>query len=180
MTDTVKQRARRQLLLMFGIAGLSLGGASLLFYLSQSGVWGTTNNGTFVEPPQDATALQVVDGNGRPAADAHVWWLWVVRDTPCDAACDQALHQLRQLHVLLNRDGERVVRALVSPTGTPDSALAEKYPGLKFLAGNTAALTPGIYIVDPIGNLVLRYPVETPGKAVLQDLKRLLKVSQIG
>jgi cytochrome oxidase Cu insertion factor (SCO1/SenC/PrrC family) len=168
------------LLLMFGIAGLSLGGASLLFYLSQSGVWGTTNNGTFVEPPQDATALQVVDGNGRPAADARVWWLWVVRDTPCDAACDQALHQLRQLHVLLNRDGERVVRALVSPTGTPDPALAEKYPGLKFLAGNTAALTPGIYIVDPIGNLVLRYPVETPGKAVLQDLKRLLKVSQIG
>lgn len=180
MSDTVKQKARRQLVLMFGIAALSLGGASLLFYLSQSGVWGTTNNGKFVQPPVDATTLQVVDGNGRPAADAHVWWLWVVRETPCDAACDQALHQLRQLHVLLNRDAERVVRALVSPTGTPDPALEQKYPGLRFLAGNTSALEPGIYIVDPIGNLVLRYPVETPGKAVLQDLKRLLKVSQIG
>ena len=43
-----------------------------------------------------------------------------------------------------------------------------------------AELAPGVYLVDPIGNLVFRYPLDTLGKPVLSDLKRLLKVSQIG
>ena len=43
-----------------------------------------------------------------------------------------------------------------------------------------AGLEPGLYIVDPLGNLVLRYPLGAAGNSVLDDLKRLLKVSQIG
>ena len=38
----------------------------------------------------------------------------------------------------------------------------------------------GIYIIDPLGNLVFFYPVDAPPEDVLKDLKRLLKVSQIG
>ncbi|MEC7251173.1 MAG: hypothetical protein VXW10_08035, partial [Pseudomonadota bacterium] len=42
------------------------------------------------------------------------------------------------------------------------------------------AMPYGIYIIDPLGNLVFYYATETPPKDILQDLKRLLKVSQIG
>ena len=41
-------------------------------------------------------------------------------------------------------------------------------------------LKPGIFIVDPIGNLVFWYPISDAGKPVLDDLRRLLKLSQIG
>ena len=48
------------------------------------------------------------------------------------------------------------------------------------MTGELSALTEGIYIVDPIGNLVLHYPLSDAGKPVLTDLKKLLKLSQIG
>jgi hypothetical protein len=56
----------------------------------------------------------------------------------------------------------------------------EEYPRLKHLSGSLVALDEGIYVVDPIGNLVFFYPLADAGKAVLDDLKRLLKLSQIG
>ena len=46
--------------------------------------------------------------------------------------------------------------------------------------GALGVLTPGVYIVDPLGNVVLRYSHEQVGKPLLDDLKHLLKVSQIG
>jgi hypothetical protein len=60
------------------------------------------------------------------------------------------------------------------------SDLTALYPDLVFLIGQVEALAPGIYIVDPLGNLVFHYALDAAGKPVLQDLKRLLKVSQIG
>jgi hypothetical protein len=41
-------------------------------------------------------------------------------------------------------------------------------------------LAPQLWIVDPLGNLVLRYPPETNGKDVLNDLRQLMKISNIG
>ena len=67
--------------------------------------------------------------------------------------------------------------------GTEDAALTAQFPKLYQLIQQPqdAVLLPtGIYIVDPLGNLVFHYPLQDMGKPVLQDLKRLLKVSQIG
>jgi hypothetical protein len=73
-----------------------------------------------------------------------------------------------------------VHRALLTSPPVPSDALVAKYPGLRLLSGSGSPLAAGIYIVDPLGNLVLHYPVDASGKSVLTDLKRLLKVSQIG
>jgi cytochrome oxidase Cu insertion factor (SCO1/SenC/PrrC family) len=48
------------------------------------------------------------------------------------------------------------------------------------LAGDLQLLKAGAYVVDPLGNLVLWYSYDDVGKPLLNDLKRLLKVSQIG
>lgn len=181
MTEQNKANGRKQLILMLLIAGASLGGSYALFHASQTGgVWGTTNKCTFVNPPADLASLQIKDAEGELVASGETWWLWVVRSEPCDEACSEALHQLRQLHVLLHRDADRVRRALVTPTPVEHGKLAEAYPDLVFLTGQVEQLPPGIYIVDPMGNLVLQYPLDAAGKPVLEDLKRLLKVSQIG
>lgn len=181
MHEQAKAGGRKQLILMILIAAGSLGGSYALFYAAQSGsIWGTTNHGAFVDPPVDARALVIVDAQGSPLADSETWWLWVVRSEPCDAGCAEALHQLRQLHILLNREADRVKRAVVTPAPIDPGGLEQLYPDLEFLTGRVEGLTPGIYIVDPLGNLVFRYPLEAAGKPVLEDLRRLLKVSQIG
>ena len=181
MSEKKTGGGRKQLIIMLLIAAGSLGGSYALYYHTLSeGIWGTTNAGTFVDPPVSLESLALVDVEGAPLKEAGTWWLWVVRSEPCDAACADALHQLRQLHILLNKDADRVRRALVSPAPLPHGDLEARYPDLAYFTGRVGELEPGIYIVDPLGNLVLRYPLDAAGKPVLQDLQRLLKVSQIG
>lgn len=185
MTEQTREKPRRsgrtQFLLIVAIAAVSFGGAYLLFDIArQGGLWGTTNHGAFVEPPLTVGQLGVRDAAGQ-APEEGLWWLWVVPKGDCGAACQQALHQLRQLHALQNRDAARVRRAIVTAPGVDvDPAITADYPRLEALSGNLAPLGAGIYVVDPIGNLVFRYTWEQAGEPLLDDLKRLLKVSQIG
>lgn len=173
---------RRQLVLIVLISVLSLGGSYSLFYsTSEGGVWGTTNQGQFVTPALTVADAGVTDATTGSSAQDEIWWVWVVVDQ-CDAHCDTALHQLRQLHVLLNKDASRLRRGLVLPRGVVlESTLGERYSQLHLLQqADPPRLSNGIYIVDPLGNLVLTYALADAGKPVLQDLKRLLKLSQIG
>jgi hypothetical protein len=173
--------SRTQLVLIVVIALASVGGAYVLFLLAgEGGLWGTSNKGAFVDPPVTVADLGLRRRGGEAFEPGRTWWLWVVPQGECGDACRNALHQLRQLHVLLNRDSARVRRALVTERADAEAALVEHYPRLELLSGNLAALDRGIYVVDPLGNLVFHYALEDAGGPVLDDLKRLLKVSQIG
>ncbi len=178
-SPTGTARPRLQLALILTIVVATLGGAWLLYQQARDGgLWSTTNRGTFVQPPVTAAELNVRSA-GVPI-EGGVWWLWVVPEGSCSDGCREALHQLRQLHVLLNRDAPRVRRGLLTAGGELPAGLQAQYPRLAALSGNLERLAPGIYVVDPIGNLVLHYPMSDAGEPVLDDLKRLLKVSQIG
>lgn len=181
MDEGLKRRNRLQLVALFGIAGLTLAGASALFYGARSGgVWGTVNHGEFVQPALTLAELKLEDADGRPVSTGDTWWLWVVARESCDSGCADAVLQLRQLHVLLAKDAARVQRGLVTAQGAPAPAVLAEFPKLQHLQGNLDALKTGVYVVDPIGNLVFWYPLTDAGKPVLEDLKRLLKLSQIG
>jgi len=183
MTEQTRHRpsGRTQFLLIVAIAAVSFGGAYLLFDIArQGGLWGTTNHGSFVEPPLTAAELGIRGAAGQ-APEQGVWWLWAVPRGDCASACRDALHQLRQLHALLNRDAARVRRAMVTAPGAAvDPAITAEYPRLVALSGSLEPLRAGIYVVDPLGNLVFHYDWAQAGEPVLDDLKRLLKVSQIG
>lgn len=177
--EQVRRRNRLQLIAIFMIAVISLSASYFLFFSARDGgVWGTTNQGEWVKPPVVATDLGLLDATGAAAEPAALWGVWVVSNENCEQVCDEAVFKMRQLHVLLNKDADRVRRALIAPDAA-GAQLRENYPKLaRWTASKT--LPPGIYLVDPIGNLVFRYPLDTVGKPVLSDLKRLLKVSQIG
>ncbi|MFP6814615.1 MAG: hypothetical protein VB949_02960 [Pseudomonadales bacterium] len=131
-------------------------------------------------PARTLGDLNIYDESGGRVTQAGHWWLWVLTSAPCAQECEQALHQLRQLHILLNRDAGRVRRALVLDGTLAAHGLRKRYPELTILTGGTDGLAAGVYVVDPLGNLVLWYSLADAGEPVLDDLKRLLKVSQIG
>ena len=177
----ILRRNRAKLIGVFLIAVVPLIGAYALYAFLRGGQpWSTTNQGELLEPIRSASALRV-DVNGELKPLAGSWWILVVRGETCDPECADATKRLRAVHVLLNQDQSRVRRGVlqigpVDPSAPVDGA----DPGLERVTGSVPGLVYGIYLIDPLTNLVLHYPFSAAGKPVLQDLKRLLSVSQIG
>lgn len=168
---------RRQLTIILVMALFSLGGSYALFFSAKSGTsWGTTNNGAFVQPATTVVDLGWATSEQTPLPTSGQWWLWTVADQ-CDAACVTALQKLRAAHILLNREAKRVRRGV---TTSPAFVVPEDQPDLQRIETPNGDMDEGIYIVDPNGNLVFFYPLDINPKLLLADLKKLLKVSQIG
>jgi hypothetical protein len=137
-------------------------------------------------------------GTGQTRADLGVsgapeerWQLLVTVPGACDADCKQLVFLARQIHIGLNRDTARATHALASTqplVAEYDALLRREFPQLTRYPlepqayTKTAGKVEGaqLWIVDPHGNLVLRYDSRSKGKAILNDLKHLLKISQIG
>lgn len=178
MDEVAAKRGRRQLVTLFSIAFVTLGLSWLLFLAARGGMsWGTTNNGEFVDPPVQVDSLDWLDQKGS-FVTADKWWLWMVVEQ-CEVGCAKTMHDLRALHTLLNKEANRVARALITRDATPGVVTGAEMDKVE-LRQKPVTLKPGVYIVDPLGNLVFWYPPSTPPKPVLDDLKRLLKLSQIG
>ncbi|MCU1775455.1 hypothetical protein NTD89_00260 [Pseudomonas sp. 14P_5.3_Bac1] len=136
-------------------------------------------------------------GNGQTRADIGVqadedrWQLLVTAPTACAAECQQLVYLARQLQISLGRDASRASHALASaqPVSSAYAAkLKTEYPQLHRYPLDLSTFTkdaaaPGdaqLWIVDPHGNLVLRYDAKVKGKDLLNDLRLLLKLSNIG
>ena len=170
-------KGRRQLTIILVIALVSLGGSYLTFYFASSGSgWGTTNHGDFVVPETNMSEL------GWPDIDNRNWRLWVVANRSCDAICADKVTKMRALHILLAKEAGRVRRALtVKGIDTTTVTLPEAFPKLERVNPTRAQqIQEGVYIIDPNGNLVFKYALEVDPKFILEDFKKLLKLSQIG
>ena len=178
-------KSQTQLLMIMSIGLISLGGAYILFYLSQDRpVWATTNKGAFVTP---ATTVDDLHWD-VPAAERNHWWLWVVAPN-CDDQCEVKLREVRATHMLLNKEANRVRRGaslnsdrdyLLENSQDADNPMT-RWNNISFDDTHVPTqLESGVYIVDPMGNLVFRYGLNQPSEDILKDLKRLLKLSHIG
>lgn len=178
------RRNRLTLLGVIAVAVVPLLAAYLLFHSGWGAEpWGTTNNGVLLDPPIELNKLGLTGIGADPAIAERSWHLIVVSDDDCVTDCAAALQQLRQLHVLLNKEAPRVLRTLVFLGAVPVERVKElraQYPELGYARGHPGPLHAGVFIADPLGNVVLYYEFGQAGGPVLDDLKRLLKVSQIG
>ena len=136
-------------------------------------------------------------GNGQTRADIGVqadeerWQLLVTAPAACAADCQQLVYLARQLQIGLGRDASRASHALASAqpvSAEYEAKLKAEYPQLQrypldLPTFRKDAAAPGdaqLWIVDPHGNLVLRYDATVKGKDLLNDLRHLLKLSNIG
>lgn len=136
-------------------------------------------------------------GNGQSRADIGVqadekrWQILVTAPKDCAEDCQQLVYLARQIQISLGRDASRASHALAAaqPLDADYQAkLQREYPQLQrypldlptFTKGAGDQGAPLLWIVDPHGNLVLRYDARVKGKDLLNDLRHLLKLSNIG
>jgi cytochrome oxidase Cu insertion factor (SCO1/SenC/PrrC family) len=181
---------RAKLVLLAGLFALPIA-ASLIAYRFRDSE-PTANYGELLLPPAQVSAQpfeSAAAGRFR-FADLAGRWILVVSDSgDCPEACAEKLLTLRQVRLALGRDAGRVARVFVV-----DDLRRPAAGALKEFDGTVVAFTPAgmslptgaandrahIYLVDPRGNVMMRWPAKGEGKRILGDLKRLLKASQIG
>ena len=189
---------RRNFRTVAALGGLFLLPLLLSFWLYYGVHWhplGTTNHGELIEPlrPLPEVTLAAADGVAHSHVFQGKWTLVYVGNGACDADCRTTLVFMRQTRLSLNNEMTRVQRVLLATGACCDRAyLAGAHPGLLVLDASQAAAQPllaqfppdgraqTLYVVDPLGNLMMRYDARLPPRGLLEDLKRLLQLSHIG
>lgn len=194
--DALRARNLRTLAALAGLFVLPLAIAFFTYYGTAWRPAGHVNHGTLISParPLPAVALPQVS-LGAPTATPWrgKWSLVYVGDGACDSACRQALYLMRQTRLALNTDMTRIARVfLVSGGCCAGEFLAREHAGLIVLDASTAdgqvllrefpasERAHTLFIVDPLGNLMMRYDARENPRGLLEDLKKLLRLSQIG
>lgn len=192
-TDT--QRKGRLTLLFLAVLFLGPMAAAVIIYYNDFR-WrptGTTEHGELYAParPLPDVTMAVEDARGGNRSLRGKWTLMYFGAGDCEAICRGALAESRQLRLALGRDMDRVQRLYVVTVGTADAGfLMKEHPGIGLIAAGPVAndladrvgdrRAGDLFLTDPLGNLVMRYPAGTTMKGMHGDLQHLLKVSTIG
>jgi cytochrome oxidase Cu insertion factor (SCO1/SenC/PrrC family) len=154
----------------------------------------TRNFGQLVEPPvplnwQDAIMLPGSDAPGLNAAEAFSdkWVILYPVPDPCLDTCLQAVSALRQIHRAAGRQQARIrIALLIRDNGSLsiESTLRDTYARFQLIRDpdgkvastlQRATVEPGaVYLIDPLGNIMMTYKEGADPNKLKQDLKRLL------
>jgi len=179
------------------LAAIFFGPLAVAWFLYFDTGWrpgGMTNHGELVRPavPLPPASLPTPEGDRLDPDFLHGHWTLVyVAVGPCGETCRTALLDSRQTRLALGRLMDRLQRVYLYTADAPDPVfLAREHPDL--LAASVAgpegtrlldALPSGeegFWLVDPLGNAMMRYPPDAEPEGMLKDIKKLLRVSRIG
>jgi len=179
---------------LLGIGALAVApvlGSYLLywFWLPQQ----HTNYGALIEPkPMPSGALERLDGKSFAFSELRGRWVFVVTDSgACGAKCEEKLWKIRQVRQAQGKELGRIERVFLVDGGVaPEPRIEQEYVGTWFVKsgdGGVLRALPAegtardhIYLVDPLGNLMMRFPPDAEPKRMIKDLGRLLKYSRTG
>lgn len=155
-----------------------------------------TNYGDLVEPQRPVPRLSLKELDGRPveATSLKGKWLMITVDAgACAKPCEDKLYHIRQVRLTTGKDRDRVERIWLVTDNTPLSTmLMREYDGTRMLRADPAelrnwlpatantAVEDHIYMVDPLGNLMMRFPKDADPSSTKKDLARLLRASAVG
>lgn len=168
--------------------------ASYLAYFVWQPQGGVRNYGELIKPESlpETLALTPLDGGTTTLQALRGKWLLVQVDTgACAGACEYKLYVMRQVRLMQGREQDRVLRVwLVEDGRMPAASIKQQFDGTllfkdpaRALIGKLAAQSDAkqyIYMIDPLGNLMMRWPANPDIKRMYKDIERLLKASQIG
>jgi hypothetical protein len=206
---TATGNVRRQRQALIGLALLFFAPLGLAFFLYYGAGWRPgrhVNHGELIDPPRPlpAVTLPRVDPDGGAmdrltTADflTHKWTLLYWGAGACTGRCRTDLYNTRQVRIALDRDMERVQRVfvaqgeccdgeflrkqhpdLITVRATPDAAPILAL--LRLSPTDQPATADRVYLIDPLGNVMMFYAPDARPKGMLEDLKRLLGLSHVG
>jgi len=193
---------RRTLLIVLALFALPVAIATYMY----AGSWRpakTGNYGELIQPPREVPDMPLTSMNGSSLRFADLkgrWSLVYVSPGKCEATCLKRLYYIRQIHTAFAKELERIQEVLITLDTAPDAGLVERikeYPRVKIISGPQASLailadkfrgsadknedmTGRIYIIDPQGFIMMRYPAEPDPSGIRRDVEKLLKYSWVG
>jgi hypothetical protein len=159
-----------------------------------------TNNGELLDPVFSLETFdqQVVNGETFSGKDVEtVWTLVHFIQGQCDARCSESLYNTRQMRLSFGKEIERIQRISVLKDGQNDPSnlkMWASHPDMRVLIAAKGGIgsqietkvkgfdwdSNAVFLLDPLGNVVMRFRASLELKLVKKDIKKLLKLSRIG
>ena len=171
---------------------------STVWYYSGYGPEEKVNYGRLLSDPIDVGTLDLELDYQNLNVDSmeRKWMLVHFINDACLESCADLIYVARQVNVLLARQQTRVKRYIAAPIEVKPKLenFFTTYQDLNFIEVKDQSTTiqefkkngidpfaqPNMFVIDPIGNIILYYSGEVDGKKLLADLKKLLGASKIG
>lgn len=187
--DRERPNGRRMLLAIAAVFLVPLVIAAWMYYSGAFVPEGRTNAGTLLTP--------IVDLNDHSSGFSETltesrWALIYLDRESCADPCRGALYKMRQSRLMLGNDMTRVVRIFLHGESTPDRVFLDReHAGLITTSDEDLGalldrkrprdLQPGgLYLVDPLGNLVMYFAADLEPHDMVEDIEHLLDLSRIG
>lgn len=157
-----------------------------------------TNNGELISPPSRTQLSQFTgydEFSSRNLKELQGHWIMVnlLPTGQCSQVCQDALHKTRQISLMMGKDIARIRRLALLfsdqsnafPKEWQEDARLLKAMASPLLQDSLRVLATGgeegmLLIMDPLGNLMMKYPAGYDPYKVRNDLSKLLRISQIG
>jgi hypothetical protein len=158
---------------------------------------GRKNYGELIQPARALPEMKarLLDGTAVPLPALQGQWLLVsVGGGACDEACQKRIYWTRQLREVMGRDKDRIERVWLVADDAPidaklspqvhaplNDAQALRVPRAVLEQWLPAAagqkIEDHLYVVDPYGNLMLRWPSDMDAAKAKRDIHNLLRAS---
>jgi hypothetical protein len=194
--DNKKIAGRWKLFAVLAVCAAPMIASYFTYYVIQPQA--KNNYGTILDPRQfpvpPLSLVNEADGKTIALADLNGKWLMVqVDQANCTETCQKKLLEMRQLRVAQGKAMDRIERVwLITDTQKVDEKIKPGIAGTHLLRADRAMLEKWlpvdsgthiqdhIYLIDPLGNLMMRFPKDADPNKVKKDLGKLLKASAIG
>lgn len=201
-SESPRPRSRRALIAVAVVFLVPMALALVLHLAGWRPEGRSLEHGELLQPvrPMPDVQLRMSDGTTELlSAWRHRWVMLYAGRLPCDVSCEAALDKLHRVWLAQGREAERIRPVFMVLAGTPTEIqkVVTSHPGLIVVSGERDAiqrLARGLvshdgtaldgrhrlYLIDPLGNLVLSYPPDADPSGIRKDVARLLRLSQVG
>ena len=176
--------AKKEFWMLLAMFVLPIAFGTLFFYANPNYFSESTVNYGELVRPVIATEEKDIEIDGD--ASLQGIWTMVYVSSRCDDACEKAVTDMKTIRTLMNDDMRRIQRMIIikdnsTPKNRDESLIKAKITSEKLTQNLKKYTENAIYLIDPIGNIMLYYePQNIDIRLVIKDLKRLFKYSRIG
>lgn len=195
MDQDKRQKGRWKLLAIIAICAAPVIASYLTYYVIKPS--GRTNYGVILDPrayPMPALGSTALDGKPRGLDAYKGKWIMLQADgAVCQDKCKKKLFDMQQLRLMQGKEMDRIERVWLITDDQPlETILMREYDGTRMLrvklgalkgwlpVERNTAISDHIYMIDPLGNLMMRFPKDADPSKIKKDIDKLLKASSIG